>query len=119
MISHETQLLLHLLYLPFTHCTKIYIFYKICIKTLLTRLSITHFMSHVTQNTLFIKICYMITCNVTSHIIEPIVLHCMQYTRHKKEEPQRGSSRSIKLLSSLIIHNLIMRSLRRMRIILP
>ena len=50
--------------------------------------SIAYFMSHVTQNTLFIKICYMIICNVTSHIIEPIVLHCMQYTRHKKEEPQ-------------------------------
>lgn len=50
--------------------------------------SIAYFMSHVTQNTLFIKICYMITCNVTSHIIEPIVLHCMQYTRDKKEEPQ-------------------------------
>lgn len=46
--------------------------------------SIAYFMSHVTQNTHFIKICYTITGNVTSHIIEPIVLHCMQYTRHKK-----------------------------------
>lgn len=64
--------------------------------------SITYFMSHVTQNTLFIKICYMITCNVTSHIIEPIVLHCMQYTRHKKEEPQRGSSQIVDKLDENI-----------------